>query len=105
MREIIRENEALGENAAKLPYRLINDLLYFNDDEKDLRLYIPSAIEGEVFKLTHNKIGHLGYARTYERLTSNIYMLGLSPKLYKFIRHCPQCQLNQTPRHRPYGSL
>ena len=22
-----------------------------------------------------------------------------------YIRHCPHCQMNQTPRHRPYGSL
>ena len=65
----MKANKRLVENAAKLSYKLINDLLYFDNNEKDLRLYILSAIKVEIFKLTHNEIDHLGYARTHERLT------------------------------------
>ena len=103
--QMIKNNEALGENAAKLPYRIVDELLYFDDDEKGLRLCIPSAMEGEVFKLAHDEMGHPGYARTHERLTGNLYIFNLTTKLHEFIRHCPHCQLNQTPRHKPYGSL
>ena len=102
---MVLDNEALGENAAKLPYRVVDSLLYFDDDEKGLRLCIPSAMEAEVFKLAHDEMGHPGYARTHERLTEGLYIFGMATKLHEFIRHCPHCQLNQTPRHKPYGSL
>lgn len=29
----------------------------------------------------------------------------LSIRLHKYIRHCPTYQLNQTPRHKPYGKF
>ena len=102
---MIKANDSLEENAAKIPYRLIDDLLYFEDDERGLRLCIPTVMEGEVFKLAHDEMGHPGYARTHERLTQGLYMYNMATKLHEFIRHCPHCQLNQTPRHRPYGSL
>ena len=105
VRRLIQENAELDDNAAKIPYRIIDDLLYFDDDERGLRLCIPSAIEAEVFKLAHDEQGHPGYARTHERLTQGLYIFGMPAKLHEFIRHCPHCQRNQTPRHRPYGSL
>ena len=102
---MVKENGALGDDAADLAYKLVNDLLYFNDDERGLRLCIPSSMEHEVFKLAHDEMGHPGYARTHERLTQGLYIFNLSKKLHEFLRHCPHCQLNQTPRHKPYGSL
>lgn len=102
----VKGNAALGSNAAKLPYRIVNDLLYFNDDQRGLRLYIPTtALESEVFQLAHDEMGHPGYARTHKRLTEGLYIYNLAAKLHDFIRHYPHCQLNQTPRHKPYGSL
>ena len=80
-------------------------ILYFDDDEKGLRLCIPSALEAEVFKLAYDEMGHSGYARTHERLTEGLYISGMATKLHEFIRHCSNCQLNQTPRHMPHGSL
>lgn len=91
---MVRDNKALGNNAAKLPYRMVNDLLYFNDEERGLRLYIPTALEKEVFQLAHDEMGHPGYARTHERLTEGLYIYNMSTKLHEFIRHCPHCQLN-----------
>ena len=66
---MIKVNIRIKENIAILSYRLIEDLLYFNNNERDLRLCISIAIKAEVFKLTHNKIGYLGYTYTYKRLT------------------------------------
>ena len=102
---MVKANAELGINAAKLPYKLVDDLLYFEDDERGLRLCISTAMEAEVFKLAHDEMGHPGYARTHERLTQGLYMYNMATKLHDFIRHCPHCQLNQTPRYRPYGSL
>lgn len=32
-------------------------------------------------------------------------MHNLSKYLYKYLRCCPECQVNQTPRHKPYGDM
>ena len=103
----VEANNDLGTNAAKLPYQLVDDLLYFNDPdpERGLRLCLPTSMEAEVFKLAHDEMGHPGYARTHERLTGSIYVYNLATKLHEYLRHCPHCQLHQTPRHAPYGSL
>ena len=87
MLKVVRNNEALKKNVAKLSYRVINNLLYFNNNKRDLRLCISSLIKEEVFKLAYNKTGYLDYARTHERLTSNLYILEITSKLYKFIRY------------------
>lgn len=101
----VTRNKDLGENAAKLPYDLIDDLLYCKGEHGARRLCIPSALEQEVFKLAHDEMGHPGYARTHEKLTTGLFIYNMATKLHEYIRHCPHCQMNQTPRHGPYGSL
>ena len=105
IRRIIEHNKALDENAAMLPYELIDGLLYCKGEYGNLRLCIPSTLEKEVFTLAHDEMGHPGYARTHEKLTTGLFIYNMATKLHEYIRHCPHCQMNQTPRHRPYGSL
>ena len=85
MLQIIRDNKALRENAIKLSYRIIDKLLYFNNNEKRLRLCVLLALKIEIFKLTHNKIRYLEYARTHERLTKKLYIFDITIKLHEFI--------------------
>ena len=94
---MIKTNTKLKDNAAKLPYKLIDNLLYFDNDEKGLRLYIPNTMKTKVFKLAHDEINHPEYARTHERLTQGLYIHNMTTKLHEFIRHCPHCQLGPTP--------
>ncbi len=75
-------------------YRVIDDLLYFNDNERGLRLYIPISIEIEVFKLAYDEIKYLGYIRTYKRFTDSVYIYNITTKLYNFIRFYPNYRLN-----------
>ena len=102
---MILDNGALGENAAQLPYQLIQKLIYFNNPKQGIRLYIPQSLTKEVFQLAHNGLGHPGYAHMHEQLIQSLYIHNLSKQLHKFIRYCPQCQMNQTPQHSPYGSM
>ena len=60
----VKVNAGLGDNAARLPYKLINDLVYFDDPERGMRSCVPTrTLEHEVFKLAHDEMGHPGYAR------------------------------------------
>jgi len=103
--KMLNNNNTLGLNAAKLPYELKNGLVYYKDIEKGPHLCIPHSLHDEVFKLAHDEMRHSEYARMHERLTDTLYIYDLFKNLHEYLRHCPQCQLNQTPCHKPYGAL
>ena len=42
---MVKTNNELGKNATLLLYKLVDSLLYFNNNERGLRLYIPLSIE------------------------------------------------------------
>ena len=84
---IIKINVKLKENVIKLLYKLINNLLYFDDIKRGIRLYISKTLKQEVFKLTYNKIKYLGYTRIYKKLIRDIYIFNIFIKLYKYLRY------------------
>ena len=89
-----------------LNFSLRNGLIYFADKlEGKERLCIPKKMHQEVFELAHDQHYHSGFHRTYERIVRSLYLRKLSRRLLRYITHCPQCQVNQTKRHAPYGSL
>ena len=105
LRAMIEENAGLRENAADIPYKLVRGLIYFKDPEQGMRLCIPQPLVHTVFNMIHDELGHPGYSRSHERLTEGVYIFNMAKQLHEYIRHCVQCQLHQTPRHRPYGAL
>ena len=89
-----------------LRFKLREDLLYYtsHDDGRE-RLCIPEAMDKEIFQLAHDRQSHGGFHRSYDRIVPSIYMRHLQKRLRQYIEHCPICALNQTKRHKPYGSL
>ncbi len=41
----------------------------------------------------------------HKKLTDALYIYDLFKNLHEYLQHCLQCQLNQTPCHKPYGVL
>ena len=41
----MRNNDTLKENIVKLLYRIVNNLLYFDDNEKEFRFYISTTLK------------------------------------------------------------
>ena len=93
----------------KLPnilFVLRDKLIYYQDEYNDReRLCVPKTLEQKVFENAHDKHSHGGFQRTYERISEGHYMRHLTRRLKRYILHCPECQVNQTKRHAPYGSL
>ena len=83
----MRDNNTLEENIIKLLYRLINNLLYYDNNKRDLYLCISTLLKAKVFKLIYNEIRYLDYIKTYKKLTKKLYIFELITKLYKFIRY------------------
>ena len=86
---IIKVNAKLKENVIKLLYKLINNLLYFDNIEIRIRLYISiKTLKQEIFKLIYNKTKYFDYIYIYEKLTRDIYIFNIFIKLYKYLRYC-----------------
>lgn len=88
-----------------IPFVLREDLIYRVNGEDRWRLCIPPSMEQEVFEQAHDLSSHGGYHKCYDRLSHTVFIRHLAKNLRAYIAHCPACQLNQTKRHRPYGSL
>ena len=94
------------ENRNGLRFKLRNGLIYYtNHQDGKERLCVPNALEKEIFELGHDRQHHGGFHRTYDRIAGSIYLRNLVKHLRSYIEHCPECELNQTRRHKPYGSL
>ena len=100
------------EDAAKLPFCRGEDGLIFRSDGfttgdhayEPRRLCIPHPVIQNILHQAHDD-GHAGYAKCYERISASYYIRGLSRYLRDYLKHCPECQIFQTRRHAPYGSL
>lgn len=89
-----------------LRFKLRDGLIYYtNFDDGRERLCIPNSLKKEIFELIHDRQHHGGFHRTYDRIVSSVYLRHLYRNLRTYIEHCPECELNQTKRHKPYESM
>ena len=104
------ESATQAENAepkrvSGIPFVLREGLIYHVNGEDRWRLCIPPSMEQEMFEQAHDLSNHGGYHRCHDRLSHTVFIRHLAKNLRTYIAHCPACQLNQTKRHKPYGSL
>ena len=103
---IVKINTELEKNVVRLSYKFINDLLYFDDPKRGIRLCVSiKTLEHEIFKLIYNEMEYSGYARIYEKLIRGFYIFNIFIKFHEYLRYCSYCQLYQILKHKFYGSL
>lgn len=106
--DMLRQDTPSDDEGRKLGLRFKqrDGLIYYtNFDDGRERLCIPNSLEKQIFELAHDRQHHGGFHRTYDRITGSLYLRHLSKRLRSYIEHCPDCQLNQTKRHKPYGNM
>ena len=81
-------------------YTLIDNVLYFLDDEERLRLVLPKAMLPQVIKEAHEGFlgAHLGARKTYRTLCRKYYCHGMWAATFKFIQSCHTCASTNTRR-------
>ena len=109
--EVLDKNEQKGNNAAKLPFfRDEKGLIWRVEDSTGdhaytpQRLCVPEDCIRDFFDVAHSG-GHVGRNRCHEIISRQWFIKRLDRRLREYLRHCPECQLYQTPRHQPFGSL
>ena len=59
------------------------------------RIFVPESYRNEVLRVAHTipLSGHMGFAKTLDRIGAHFSWPGLSSDVRKFCATCPQCQL------------
>ncbi|KAE9270761.1 hypothetical protein PR003_g30720, partial [Phytophthora rubi] len=111
LRAVLRGEDArLGYKAARDAWKMADrfvlsedGVLYFvgtnrrsDPDEQQgtwMRLVVPSTMVQEVLQSCHDSLegGHQGINRTYHRVKSDYYWIGLYADVEKHVRSCPDC--------------
>ena len=53
---------------------------------------VPAHYTLALLRLTHDKLGHNGSARTYMLLRRLYYWKGMKPHVYRYVKQCGSCQ-------------
>ena len=99
-----------GENHFPIPkglrFHYRNGFIYYTSEfDGRKRFCIPKALRKKIFELAHDRQSHGGFHKIYDRIVVSMYMRKFNCHLRQYIAHCSDCQLNQTKRYSPYGSL
>ncbi|KAJ9307466.1 hypothetical protein DTO217A2_2938 [Paecilomyces variotii] len=94
-----------NESEATLPYEIEDGLLYSVDrHDGRRRLCIPRSVVPEILRLAYDQVDHPGVDRMLDRL-NGLAIYKVSKLVREYIAHCPECAVNRTRRHRPFGSM
>ena len=111
LHQILQKNDKIGigdETFREMEKKTIQRMLmYFNDQIKEVTFawepiqeYNKEEIE-EILQENHDKIGHPGIQKTYERIKERYKIPDLMKRIEQRIKHCDTCQTGKTMRIRP----
>ena len=98
-----KRNENNDKISHNVEFKFRKDFIYHI--KKSIRLCILMMLKKEIFKLAHNKNAHKKQNWVLTWIWCSFYIKHLNKCFTFYIKHCFQCQLNQTHYHRSYDEL
>ncbi|UYV72384.1 hypothetical protein LAZ67_9002893, partial [Cordylochernes scorpioides] len=91
-------------------YQMIGGVLYkknYDPEGKPWLLVVPKQMRHEILKDVHDTpmAGHLGFAKSYDRVRKRFYWPGLYRTVSQYIAHCKECQRRKGVPQKPPGLL
>ena len=91
-------------------YNLIDGILCKKNFDPSGKIWlpvIPKHCRLEVLQYFHDAptAGHLGFARTYDRIRKRFFWPGLGRSVRRYILHCRECQRRKSIPQKPPGLL
>jgi hypothetical protein len=91
----------------------VEDPNYCLDEDGSLRfrstsgekVCLPAAMLKTALQVAHDALGHFGFEKTYDRLSSTYYRPGLSTAVKQYVQYGPLCIKNKTSRAKKKGQL
>jgi hypothetical protein len=103
--------KTLKTNNSSLSFELNNNLIYRTNHialkhaYESRRLCISINTISNILKLAHSDTHHSEFAKCFDIIFFSWYIHELIKHLRQYLRHCSQCQIFQTRRHKSYDSL
>ncbi|GFV86131.1 transposon Tf2-9 polyprotein [Trichonephila clavipes] len=68
---------------------------------------IPKHLRADILRHFHDAptAGHLGFAKTYDRIRKRFYWPGMYRNVVRYVMHCRECQRRKSIPQRPPGRL
>lgn len=85
-------------------YSLENGLVYRKYNDK-LLLYVPEEVEGNIIRIAHEKICHMGIDKCMDQIKMHYWFPKMKDKVEQFIRNCLKCLINSVPPQSNYRTL
>ncbi|UYV81352.1 hypothetical protein LAZ67_20000902, partial [Cordylochernes scorpioides] len=108
--DITKISNALNQGEGAERFEMKNGLLYkrnFDPLGRRLLLVIPKCMRPDILKEFHDvpTAGHLGFARTYDRIRKRYFWPGLYNSVRRYVAHCKECQRRKGENKLPAGKL
>lgn len=91
-------------------FKVNNGVLFrknFDPDGKTWLPVIPKHLRADILRHFHDEptAGHLGFAKTYDRIRKRFYWPGMYRNVVRYVMHCRDCQRRKSVPQRPPGRL
>ncbi|GFQ66306.1 retrovirus-related Pol polyprotein from transposon 297 [Trichonephila clavata] len=79
----------------------------FDPDGKMWLPVIPKHLRADILTHFHDEptAGHIGFAKTYDRIRNRFYWPGMHRNVVRYVMHCRECQWRTSVPQRPPGRL
>ncbi|GFY19237.1 transposon Tf2-9 polyprotein [Trichonephila clavipes] len=100
----------LSNSSKNEEFRFIDGILCRKNFDPDGKLWlpvIPKHLRADILRHFHDAptAGHLGFAKTYDRIRKRFYWLGMYRNVVRYVMHCRECQRRKSVPQRPPGRL
>ncbi|UYV62671.1 hypothetical protein LAZ67_2001503, partial [Cordylochernes scorpioides] len=100
----------LNSGYTRKEFSIIDGILYkknYSTTGRPWLMMIPKHLRSEVMADLHDAptAGHLGFARTYDKVKKRFYWPGLYRTVRQYVSHCRECQRRKKLPRRPAGKL
>ncbi|GFU85490.1 hypothetical protein TNCV_3178121 [Trichonephila clavipes] len=100
----------LSNSSKNEEFRFIDGILCRKNFDPDGKLWlpvIPKHLRADILRHFHDAptAGHLGLAKTYDRIRKRFYWPGMYRNVVRYVMHCRECQRRKSVPQRPPGRL
>ncbi|UYV75437.1 hypothetical protein LAZ67_13000274, partial [Cordylochernes scorpioides] len=108
--DLAKTIDNLNSGYTRKEFSIIDGILYkknYSTTGTPWLMMIPKHIKSEVMADLHDAptAGHLGFARTYDKVKKRFYWLGLYRTVRQYVSHCRECQRRKKLPRRLAGQL
>ncbi|GFW82177.1 transposon Tf2-8 polyprotein [Trichonephila clavipes] len=99
--------DALSRNPVEEETETPDKFVAVTTDGKLWLQVIPKHLRADILRHFHDAptAGHLGFAKTYDRIRKRFYWPGMYRNVVRYVMHCRECQRRKSVPQRPPGRL